>query len=106
MMDSILHLEPLLRLDDEGRLASLSQVRGRQAALRALVDRMEVNAIDPREQTVFLCHGDCPEDAQLVAQMIRDRMGVQLVYVNCGGPAFGALAGPDALGLFYMGVDR
>ena len=67
---------------------------------------MEQTAIDPREQTVFISHGDCPEDAALVAQMVKDRFGVQNVYTNYVGPVIGAHSGPGTLALFYYGIER
>ena len=67
---------------------------------------MELTAIDPKEQTVFISHGDCLEDAETVAQMVKDRMGVQEVYINYVGPVIGAHSGPGTLALFYVGTER
>ena len=50
------------------------KVRGRQAALKALVDRMEETAIDSGSLTVFISHGDCLEDAQTVADMVKSAL--------------------------------
>lgn len=105
-MGSMLQIKPLIHVDNEGHLISVGKSRGRHAALKALVDRMEQTAIDPRDQTVFICHGDCVEDAELVAQMVRDRFGVQDVYINYVGPVIGAHTGPGVVGLFYLGVER
>ena len=105
-MGSMLQIKPLIHVDNEGHLVSAGKARGRQAALKALVDRMEQTAIDPRDQTVFICHGDCIEDAELVAQTVRDRFGVQDVYINYVGPVIGSHTGPGVVGLFYLGVER
>ena len=67
---------------------------------------MEQTAIDPGDQTVFISHGDCLEDAQMVAQMVRDRFGVKDVYLNYVGPVIGAHSGPGTLALFYVGIER
>ncbi len=103
---SMLQIKPVLHVDNDGRLINIGKARGRHAALKALVNRMEQTAIDPRDQTVFISHGDCLEDAELVAQMIRDRFGVQNIYLNYIGPVIGAHAGPGTVALFYMGVER
>ena len=86
--------------------ADILVARGRQASLKALVDQMEQTAIDPAAQTVFISHGDCLEDAQAVAQMVKDRMGVKEVYLNHIGPVIGAHAGPGTVALFYVGTER
>ena len=106
LVGSMLHIKPVLHVDNEGHLINTGKVRGRQAALKALVDRMEETAIDPGSLTVFISHGDCLEDAQTVADMVKKRFGVQEVYINYVGPVIGAHSGPGTLALFYMGTDR
>ena len=106
VVGSMLQIKPVLHVDNDGHLVNIGKARGRHNALKALVDRMEQTAIDPREQTVFISHGDCPEDAELVAQMVKDRFGVQNVYINYVGPVIGAHSGPGTLALFYVGVER
>ncbi|MCI8421991.1 MAG: DegV family protein [Lawsonibacter sp.] len=106
MVGSILQLKPLLHVDNEGRLVSAGRARGRRASLQALVDKMELTAIDPADQTVFVSHGDCLEDAKMVGRMVKDRLGVKQVYLNYVGPVIGAHAGPGTVALFYVGVER
>ena len=106
VVGSMLQIKPVLHVDNEGHLINIAKARGRHAALKALVDKMERTAIDPADQTVFISHGDCLEDAQLVAQMVKDRFGVQKVYLNYVGPVIGAHSGPGTVALFYVGVER
>ncbi len=103
---TMLKIKPVLHVDNEGHLVSIGKARGRSAALKALVDKMEQTAIEPKAQTVFISHGDCPEDAQLVADMVRDRMGVQEIVINRVGPVIGAHSGPGTVALFYVGTER
>lgn len=106
VVGSMLHIKPVLHVDDEGHLVSIGKVRGRQAALKALVDRMEEPAIDSGSLTVFISHGDCLEDAQTVADMVKKRFGVQEIYINYVGPVIGAHSGPGTVALFYVGTNR
>ena len=106
MVGSMLNIKPVLHVDKEGRLVSIAKARGRQASLKALVDQMEQTAIDPHSQTVFISHGDCPEDAQTLAQMVRERFGVRNIWINYIGPVIGAHSGPGTLALFYVGTER
>jgi DegV family protein with EDD domain len=106
MVGSMLNIKPVLHVDKEGRLVSIAKARGRQASLKALVDQMEQTAIDPHSQTVFISHGDCLEDAQTVAQMVRERFGVRNIWINYIGPVIGAHSGPGTLALFYVGTER
>ena len=106
MVGSMLHIKPILHVDGEGHLINVGKARGRQASLKALVDRMEETAIDSGSLTVFISHGDCLEDAQTVAEMVKERFGVRDVYINYVGPVIGAHSGPGTLALFYMGTER
>ena len=106
VLGSMLQIKPVLHVDDEGHLINIGKARGRTASLKALVDKMEITAIDPKDQMVFISHGDCLADAEMVAQMVKDRMGVQQVYINYVGPVIGAHSGPGTLALFYVGTER
>ena len=106
LMGTMLNIKPVLHVDDTGRLVNIGTARGRQAALKALMDKMEQTAIDPHSQTVFISHGDCPEDAQTLAQMVRERFGVREIVINYIGPVIGAHSGPGTLALFYIGTER
>ena len=55
---------------------------------------------------VFISHGDCLEDAEAVAQMVRERFGTQDIRINYVGPVIGAHSGPGTLALFYLGTQR
>lgn len=103
---SMLKIKPVLHVDNEGKLINISKARGRAASLRALVDKMEQTAIEPDKQTVFISHGDCQEDAEAVAAMVKERMGVQNVVINHIGPVIGAHSGPGTVALFYVGTER
>ena len=106
VVGTMLKIKPVLHVDDGGKLVNIGKARGRKASLKALVDRMEETAIDPAGQTVFISHGDCMEDAEYVAGLVKERMGVQDVRINYVGPVIGAHSGPGTLALFYLGSRR
>ncbi len=106
VVGTMLKIKPVLHVDDGGKLVNIGKARGRRASLKALVDRMEETAIDPAGQTVFISHGDCMEDAEYVAGLVKERMGVQDVRINYVGPVIGAHSGPGTLALFHLGSRR
>jgi len=106
VVGTMLAIKPVLHVDDEGHLINIGKARGRGASLKALVDTMEKAAVDPASQTVFISHGDCAEDAQAVADMVRERMGVKEIIMNFIGPVIGAHAGPGTVALFYIAKER
>lgn len=106
VVGTMLAIKPVLHVDDEGHLINIGKARGRAASLKALVDKMEQAVIDPAEQTVFISHGDCLEEAQTVADMVKERFGVKEVIINYVGPVIGAHAGPGVVALFYIAKER
>ena len=73
-------------------------------------DRRRDNSVSythlPRGQTVFISHGDCPEDAGRVAEMVKKRFGCKTVMLNYVGPVIGAHSGPGTVALFFLGRER
>jgi len=106
VVGTMLAIKPVLYVDNEGHLINTGKVRGRTASLKALVDNMEKTVDDPAGQTIFISHGDCLEDAQAVADMVRERFGVKDFVINHVGPVIGAHTGPGVVALFYVAKER
>lgn len=106
VVGSMLQIKPVLHVDNEGHLINIGKARGRQASLKALVDKMEKTVTEEGRKTVFISHGDCRKDAVAVADMVRERFGTQDVRINYVGPVIGAHSGPGTLALFYLGTER
>ena len=106
LVGTMLSIKPILHVDEEGRLISVSKTRGRKASLLSLVDEMEKTAIDPKNQTIFISHGDCESDAQIVADEIRKRFGTETVHINYVGPVIGSHTGAGVVALFFLGSKR
>ena len=104
---TMLNIKPVMHVDDEGRLVPLEKVRGRKKSLNALVDHMEKAALPPiDEQMVFITHGDCIEEAEYVAEQVKERFGVKEVVINYVDPVIGAHSGPGTMALFFLADKR
>lgn len=106
ILGTMINIKPVLHVDDEGHLVALNKVRGRKKSLNALVDRMEIQMRGFENHTIAISHGDCLEDAQYVAELIRTRYGIKDIMINYVGPTIGAHAGPGVVALFFMGQPR
>ena len=106
LVGTMLSIKPVMHVDNEGRLINVSKARGRKASLMAMVDNMEKTAIDPANQVVFISHGDCEEDAQIVADEIRRRFGTKEIHLNYVGPVIGNHTGAGVVALFFLGTQR
>ena len=104
---TMLNIKPVMHVDDEGHLIPLEKVRGRKKPLNALVDHMEKSAVQPiDQQMVFITHGDCLEEAEYVADQVKERFGVKEVVVNYVDPVIGAHSGPGTMALFFLADKR
>ena len=99
---SILGIKPIIGLQPDGSLALKEKVRGREAALKFLVSQL-VRSTTPGESldTVFISHTDCEEDANKLAEMVKDAVNVQRIDIMMMGPVIGAHVGPGAVTLIY-----
>lgn len=104
---TMLNIKPVLHVDDEGHLIPMEKVRGRKKSLNALIDHMRKSATEPiSDQVVFITHGDCIDDADYIANKVRNEFGVSEVYINYVDPVIGAHSGPGTLALFFLADKR
>lgn len=104
LIGGVLGIKPVMHMDNAGKLTKVSQVRGRKASLTAIVERFKETAVAP--SPVFISHGDCEDDAKLLASMLKSECGIKDIYINYVGPVIGAHSGPGTLALFFLGKER
>ena len=106
VMGTVLQIKPVMHVDDAGKLINVAKSRGRDASIKALLERMKETAIDPEKQTVYICHGDCYDDAKKLADMITAEFGITDILIDYVGPVIGAHSGPGTLALFFLASQR
>ena len=106
ILGSALNIKPVLHVDDNGKLVSVSKARGRKQSINALLSKMDETAIEPEKQTIFISHGDCIEDADYLADKIREKHGIKDIVINYVDPVIGSHSGPGTLALFFIGTNR
>ena len=102
---TMLKVKPILHVDDEGRLVPMDKVRGRKKALKSLVDKLLESGLPLEENTIFINHGDCLEDAQYVASLITEAGG-KVALISFVDPVVGAHAGPGVVTLHFLADKR
>ena len=106
LVGTMLNIKPILHMDDEGKLASFAKVRGRKASIDYLAQKMTELGEGYDNEMAFVVHGDCPEDAEALASLVKEQRGVKQVHIGYLGPVIGAHTGPGVLSLFFMGTHR
>lgn len=103
---TMLGIKPVMHVDNAGKLVKVTTVRGRRASIDALAAKVGETGIDPSEQTMFICHGDCEADAKYLADKLKADYGVKEVIIGYTGVVIGSHSGPGTLALFYLGTER
>lgn len=102
----LLGIKPILQMDSEGHLIKVGTVRGRKKAIEALADKYAELSYENKDTPIFISHADCLEDAQKVADLIKERHGGTVTLLTDIGPIIGSHCGPGTIALFFIGKHR
>jgi DegV family protein with EDD domain len=105
-LGGIMKIKPILHVDEEGRLVPMIKVQGRKRSLRALCEKVREFAVEPEKQTIFISHGDCLEEAEWLASIVREELHVKDIMIGMVGPVIGSHSGPGTMAIFFMGNSR
>lgn len=108
VVGSALNMKPFLTITDAGTLLSDGTARGRKKSIKTLVERMKSTLDENTDYSlpVGVIHGNCLEDAETVANLIKAETKFTDVIINDISPSIGTHAGPGALGITYYGQDK
>lgn len=106
MIGSVLNIKPLLWGDETGHIVALQKCRGRKKAIDAIAELYRERAVDPQNRRVAISHGDCPEDAALLAKRVCEIAEPKELIICPHEPFTGAHVGPGMLALFFFGDQR
>lgn len=102
---SILNIKPIVWGSEKGILEVLCNERGRKKAIGKLAELFKENVIDPENQLIAIAHADCLDEAQELAERIKE-LGAKNIVINMYDLCTGANIGPGTLALFFMGKPR
>lgn len=103
---TILNIKPLLWGDPTGHIVVLSKCRGRKKAIEAIVEIYRNRAIDAQNQRIAISHGDCLEEAQILADKVCQICKPKELIICPHEPFTGSHVGPGMLALFFFGTKR
>jgi len=108
VIGTMINIKPILHVNDEGRLISLSKTRGRKKSMTALLSMMEerIGSFRDKNDVVMISHGDCEEDARYLEKLVEEQFGITNIMINPVGATIGAHTGPGVITLFFMGDFR
>lgn len=107
---TVLKICPVLNVDFMGRLIPRFKIRGKNNALRELVNQMKEHAEGGKNYSgkCFVSHSSCYDDARAVADEVEaafPHLNGQVQIYNIG-TTIGSHCGPGTTALFFWGDER
>lgn len=103
---TLLDIKPIIFIGNDGKLVHISNVRGFKKSLNTLLEMFKDRIIDPEKQLIGISHGDCPEHALYLKEIIESNYHVKGFLINHLGPVIGSHTGPGMLSLCFLGKER
>lgn len=104
LLGTALNVKPVLHVDNEGHLIKMTQVHGRKKSIRKMAEALGETILE--DTPVFISHGDCLEDAETLAKILKEEYGKETSLITGIGSVIGAHSGPGTLALFFRGKTR
>ena len=106
VLGTMVQIKPIIHMDNNGALQVIGKERGRKKALNKIVDMAVKQAEGWDNDIIMITHGDCIEDAEYVASLVRQKMGIDNILINNIGTVIGSHTGPGVVAVFCMGNKR
>ena len=104
LLGTALDVKPVLHVDNEGHLIKVTQVRGRKKSIRKMAEKLGETILP--DSPIFISHGDCLEDAEMLADILKKEYGKEVNLITWVGSVIGAHSGPGTLALFFRDTER
>lgn len=106
VVGTMVKIKPIIHMDDNGKLQVVGKERGRKKSLNKIVDMAVEQSEGWDNDIIMITHGDCIEDAEYVAGLVREKMGIDNILINNIGTVIGSHTGPGVVAVFCMGNKR
>ncbi|MDR1017512.1 MAG: DegV family protein [Lachnospiraceae bacterium] len=106
VLGSLVKLKPIIRVNDEGMLEVIAKERGRKKSMHKIVDMAYEKGKDFNNEVIFITHGDVLEEAEELAEMVKEKFTTSEVIINNIGTVIGSHTGPGVLAVFCIGESR
>lgn len=106
IVGSLVRIKPIMRVDENGKLAVYEKCPGRKRSIRVLADKIIADIVNPEGQILHISHGDCFEEAQQLADLLKAALPIADVQISYVGSVIGAHTGPGVIAVFCKGESR
>lgn len=101
---TVLNIKPILKIEDDGTLATFAKMRGEKAALRYLIDCYAASSAREAGERVYVLHADAPARAAALAQGVLELNPAANITTMMLSPIIGAHVGPGMCAIVHFGA--
>ena len=103
---SVLHIKPVMTIDDNGHVSIVAKSLGRKKAIAEMIKIFEKNYVPEDNDFVLIGHTNELAEAESLANIIKDK--TQNIPIKFGhiDKLVSANAGYNALAIYYLGKNR
>jgi len=98
----LLDIKPIIEVNDAGALEAIEKIRGRQKALKRLINIVGERGVELQNQWIGIVHGDDLPTMLMVKQQLIALYGCKGFLENYVGCAIGAHTGPGIIGIIFL----
>lgn len=107
MAGEMLQIKPILYVNKFGKLVPIKKVMSKKKGIRELFNYMNDRMLPNDEQTLYaIGHGNCPNDAETLKNMITEAYPDKPVQIFDIGPVIGTHTGSGIIAVFFLGNTR
>ena len=105
IIGNVLNIKPILIGDETGHIVAYAKERGTKRMLQHIVQKYDQLAEDKAE-LIAISHADCPEIAQQLLDMLREKGCSAECITSMWEPVTGSHVGPGSVALFFWGTEK
>lgn len=104
---TILGIHPIIYMSQEGKMLSLSKVKGKKKAINALIDYVVLLEENIKDHRVIIGHADALDLAEKCGELLKEKFGDDLkIEYDVVNPTAGSHCGPDSIGICFHAKHR
>ncbi len=106
VIGNMLGIKPILYMNKEGKIVNVDKVKGKRKAMARLMDAVVQDGENVADYKVFILEASAVEDANALAENIREKFPGVDVIVQTVGPVIGTHCGPGTVGVIFHGKKK
>lgn len=106
LVGTLLHIKPILKGNEHGKIVPCGKARGRKAAISHIAEKFAKLCVNPQNNKVAISNANCKEDAELLAKLVKEKSGIEDIIMVDHEPVTGSYLGTGGLALYFFGDEN